>query len=73
MRLAHPHLLWLLLLVPAAVLAYSIAFVYRRRLLALADAYVTHFCAAFGDEAAARTAAFVRAACPTEMVAASQR
>jgi len=33
MRLAHPHLLWLLLLVPAAVLAYSIAFVYRRRLL----------------------------------------
>jgi Ca-activated chloride channel family protein len=34
MRLAHPHLLWLLLLVPAAVLAYSIAFVYRRRLLA---------------------------------------
>ncbi|MBN2575719.1 MAG: VWA domain-containing protein [Deltaproteobacteria bacterium] len=34
MRLAHPQLLWLLLLVPAAVLAYSIAFVLRRRALA---------------------------------------
>jgi Ca-activated chloride channel family protein len=34
MRLAHPHLLWLLLLVPAAVLAYAIAFVARRRSLA---------------------------------------
>jgi Ca-activated chloride channel homolog len=34
MRLAHPHLLWLLLLVPAAVLAYAIAFVARRRALA---------------------------------------
>ena len=34
MRLAHPHFLWLLLLVPAAVLAYAIAFVARRRALA---------------------------------------
>jgi Ca-activated chloride channel family protein len=34
MRLAHPQLLWLLLLVPAAVLAYAIAFVARRRSLA---------------------------------------
>jgi Ca-activated chloride channel family protein len=33
MRLAHPQLLWLLLLVPAAVLAYAIAFVARRRAL----------------------------------------
>jgi Ca-activated chloride channel family protein len=30
----HPHLLWLLLLVPAAVLAYAVAFVLRRRALA---------------------------------------
>ena len=34
MRLAHPHLLWLGLLVPAAVLAFAIAFVLRRRALA---------------------------------------
>ena len=34
MRLAHPHLLWLLLLVPAAVLAYAVASVARRRALA---------------------------------------
>ena len=34
MRLAHPHLLWLLLLVPTLVLAYAIAFVLRRRALA---------------------------------------
>jgi Ca-activated chloride channel family protein len=33
-RLLHPQLLWLLLLVPAAVLAYAIAFVLRRRALA---------------------------------------
>jgi Ca-activated chloride channel family protein len=33
-RLAHPHLLWLLLLVPTLVLAYAIAFVLRRRALA---------------------------------------
>jgi tetratricopeptide (TPR) repeat protein len=33
MRLAHPHLLWLLLLVPIAVLAYGIAFAARRRAL----------------------------------------
>jgi Ca-activated chloride channel family protein len=33
MRLAHPHLLWLLLLVPVAVLAYGIAFAARRRAL----------------------------------------
>lgn len=33
MRLAHPQLLWLLLLVPAAVLAYAIAFVARKRAL----------------------------------------
>ena len=32
-RLAHPQLLWLLLLVPALVLAYAIAFVRRRRAL----------------------------------------
>jgi Ca-activated chloride channel homolog len=34
MRLVHPQLLWLLLLVPTAALAYSIAFVLRRRALA---------------------------------------
>jgi Ca-activated chloride channel family protein len=33
MRLANPHLLWLLLLVPVAVLAYGIAFAARRRAL----------------------------------------
>ncbi len=33
MRLAHPHLLWLLMLVPIAVLAYGIAFAARRRAL----------------------------------------
>jgi Ca-activated chloride channel family protein len=35
MRFANPHLLWLLLAVPAAVLAYALAFARRRRLLAL--------------------------------------
>lgn len=34
MRFANPHLLWLLLLVPAAVLAYAFHFAQRRRLLA---------------------------------------
>ncbi|HXI60493.1 MAG TPA: VWA domain-containing protein, partial [Polyangia bacterium] len=34
MRLANPHLLWLLLLVPAAVLGYALSFAQRRRLLA---------------------------------------
>ncbi len=34
MRLANPNLLWLLLLVPLAVLAYGIAFARRRRSLA---------------------------------------
>jgi Ca-activated chloride channel homolog len=34
MRIAHPQLLWLLLLVPTAVLAFAIAFVARRRALA---------------------------------------
>ncbi|HVZ73302.1 MAG TPA: VWA domain-containing protein [Polyangia bacterium] len=39
MRFANPHALWLLLLVPAAVLAYVVSFVRRRRLLAkLGDA-----------------------------------
>jgi len=39
MRLAHPHLLWLLLAVPAAVLAYALYFAQRRRLLSrLGDA-----------------------------------
>ena len=33
MRLAHPHLLWLLLLVPGLVLAYGVAFAARRRAL----------------------------------------
>jgi Ca-activated chloride channel family protein len=33
MRLAHPQLLWLLLAVPAAVLAYALYFAQRRRLL----------------------------------------
>lgn len=33
MRIAHPQLLWLLLLVPAVVLAYVLAFSRRRRLL----------------------------------------
>jgi len=32
-RLAHPHLLWLLLLVPGLVLAYGVAFAARRRAL----------------------------------------
>jgi Ca-activated chloride channel homolog len=32
-RLAHPHLLWLLLAAPTVVLAYAIAFARRRRLL----------------------------------------
>ena len=39
MRFANPHALWLLALVPAAVLAYALAFAARRRLLArLGDA-----------------------------------
>jgi Ca-activated chloride channel family protein len=39
MRFANPHALWLLLTVPAAVLAYALAFAQRRRLLArLGDA-----------------------------------
>ena len=39
MRFANPHALWLLLAVPAAVLAYTLAFARRRRLLArLGDA-----------------------------------
>ena len=33
MRIANPHLLWLLLAAPAVVLAYAIAFARRRRLL----------------------------------------
>ncbi len=33
MRIAHPHLLWLLLVAPAVVLAYAMAFTRRRRLL----------------------------------------
>ena len=33
MRIANPHLLWLLLAAPAVVLAYAIAFAQRRRLL----------------------------------------
>ena len=33
MRLANPHLLWLLVAVPAAVLAYALYFAQRRRLL----------------------------------------
>ena len=33
MRIANPHLLWLLLATPAVVLAYAIAFARRRRLL----------------------------------------
>jgi Ca-activated chloride channel family protein len=33
MRIMHPHYLWLLLLVPAVVLAYVVAFSRRRRLL----------------------------------------
>jgi Ca-activated chloride channel family protein len=38
-RFANPHALWLLLMVPAAVLAYTLAFARRRRLLArLGDA-----------------------------------
>jgi Ca-activated chloride channel family protein len=38
-RFANPHALWLLLTVPAAVLAYTLAFARRRRLLArLGDA-----------------------------------
>ena len=39
MRFANPHALWLLLAVPAAILAYALAFARRRRLLArLGDA-----------------------------------
>jgi Ca-activated chloride channel homolog len=39
MRFANPHALWLLLTVPAAILAYALAFARRRRLLArLGDA-----------------------------------
>ncbi len=39
MRFANPHALWLLLTVPAAVLAYALASAHRRRLLArLGDA-----------------------------------
>ena len=39
MRFANPHALWLLAVVPAAVLAYAVAFARRRRLLArLGDA-----------------------------------
>jgi Ca-activated chloride channel family protein len=34
MRLANPHLLWLLLVVPAVVLGYALSFAQRRRLLA---------------------------------------
>jgi Ca-activated chloride channel family protein len=34
MRLAHPQFLWLLLVVPAAILAYVLAFARRRRALA---------------------------------------
>ena len=34
MRIATPHLLWLLLAVPAAVIAYALYFAQRRRLLA---------------------------------------
>jgi Ca-activated chloride channel family protein len=34
MRIAHPQLLWLLLVVPAVVLAYVVTFARRRRLLA---------------------------------------
>jgi Ca-activated chloride channel homolog len=38
-RFANPHLLWLLLVVPVAVLAYALSFAQRRRLLArLGDA-----------------------------------
>ena len=33
MRIASPHFLWLLLAVPAAVLAYALTFAQRRRLL----------------------------------------
>jgi Ca-activated chloride channel family protein len=33
MRFAYPHLLWLLLAAPAAVLAYALFFAHRRRLL----------------------------------------
>ena len=33
MRLAYPHLLWLLLAAPTVVLAYAIAFAHRRRML----------------------------------------
>ena len=33
MRIANPHLLWLLLAAPTVVLAYAIAFARRRRLL----------------------------------------
>jgi len=33
MRIAHPHLLWLLLAAPTVVLAYAIAFARRRRSL----------------------------------------
>jgi Ca-activated chloride channel homolog len=40
MRIAHPQLLWLLLVVPAVVLAYVVAFSRRRRLLAALGSHV---------------------------------
>jgi Ca-activated chloride channel homolog len=40
MRIAHPQLLWLLLVVPAVVLAYVVAFTRRRRLLAALGSHV---------------------------------
>jgi Ca-activated chloride channel family protein len=40
MRIAHPQLLWLLLAVPAVVLAYVVTFARRRRLLAALGSHV---------------------------------
>ncbi|MFL5311419.1 MAG: VWA domain-containing protein [Myxococcales bacterium] len=40
MRIAHPQLLWLLLAVPAVVLAYVVTFARRRRLLASLGSHV---------------------------------
>jgi Ca-activated chloride channel family protein len=40
MRIAHPHLLWLLLAVPLVVLAYVVGFARRRRLLAALGSHV---------------------------------
>jgi len=40
MRIAHPQLLWLLLVVPAVVLAYVVAFARRRRLLGALGSHV---------------------------------